>query len=116
MLKLSQEERECLEKISAISGSDIETVKDILLSFWVYVALELYQGNKDINIPYLFQVHFDFRKNLVRKGDGIKELHKITTNPALSNTLLNLAKGQKSNLEEILKGELKALINDVLEH
>ena len=116
MLKITTEEKEFLERISAVSGHDIDIVRDIFLSLWISVTIELYQGKKDYNILFLFKVYFDYQQNFVRKGEKPKVFNKVIPNPAFSKTLLQVAKGETANLQALLKDELKSLINEIIDY
>lgn len=112
-MKLTREEKSFIDKVSAISGYDSHTVKNVFSGLLISTALELWSGKKEINIPYLFKftVEIDTQKS---QNDN-PEKYDIFTNPSFHNVLTKMNEKEDSVIEEYLKREISKHLSDLLD-
>lgn len=112
-VKLTSHEKNFIDKVSAISGIDHSTVKEVFLSTLIASTLEFYSGVSEINIPYLFKAKVSLDQ--LKKGADIQALYNIETSPSLHEVLLKIKSNSITWLEEFLKKEIAKSLSSILE-
>jgi hypothetical protein len=78
IFRLSLEEKDFLDRVSAVSGYDKTIVRDVFQSFLNIITLELYSGCNTINIPYVCSLEIDSYEKIQQNGvETIVELQAI---------------------------------------
>lgn len=109
ILRLSQEEKNYIEKICAISGYKYETVKNIFLSIASYATLDMYSGTEEINFPFLFKILVNKDRNSyeILPYAGLKNIQeKIAQNEDvwLEQYFIDLIRNQLNRMLDIHEG------------
>jgi hypothetical protein len=112
-MKLTREEKSFIDKVSAISGYDSHTVKNIFSGLLISTALELWSGKKEINIPYLFK--FTVEIDQTGSQNENSEKYDVSTNPSFHNVLTKMNEKEDSIIEEYLKREITKHLSDLLD-
>lgn len=113
-MKLTREEKSFIDKVSAISGYDSHTVKNVFSGLLISTALELWSGKKEINIPYLFKFSVEIDEQQKSSDQG-PEKYNISTNPSFHNVLTKMNEKEDSIIEEYLKREISKHLADLLD-
>lgn len=111
-MKLTREEKSFIDKVSAISGYDSHTVKNVFSGLLISTALELWSGKKEINIPYLFRFSVEIDQG---SSQNTPEKYDVTTNPSFHNVLTKMNEKEDSVIEEYLKREISKHLSDLLD-
>lgn len=111
---MSFEEKHFLDKISAISAKDINTVRDVMRGLLMASALEVHAGNSVINIPYICKLTIDVQQCEDKKK---KETVVLTAEPndTLIKEIITIKNGDTAPSEEHLKKEIHKTLNMLLE-
>lgn len=115
-MKLSRQEKDFIDRISAISGKDPGTVKDIFAALLIATSIELNADQKSaIPIPYLFTFKINPEQVMERKGIRIEEKYEIETSHTLHNIVVKLNSGEPNPLEHYLVREISKLLSGMLD-
>lgn len=114
-MKLTPEEKAFVDKISAISGHDPKSVKEIFSALMVASTLEIYSRSNTVYIPYLFKVNITYDKEHTSKGFELKEKYDVETSRTLHDSILKINSGDKTQSDAYLKKEIVKHISSVLE-
>lgn len=112
-VKLTSHEKNFIDKVSAISGIDHSTVKEVFLSTLIASTLEFYSGVNEINLPYLFKAKVSLEQ--LKEGADIQALYNIETSPSLHEVLLKIKSNSITWLEDFLKKEITKSLSSILE-
>ena len=120
-MKLSSPEKNFVDKISAISGHDVSTVRDIFFSLLIATTLEAYtesNESNEIHIPYLFKILIKCKTEKVnpdKKAFQLKEEYEIETSNSLHEILVKIMAEDWEWVEGFLKKEIMQKINTILD-
>lgn len=107
-MKLSNEEKNFLDKICAVSCKDVNTVRDVLRAILIVSAKEVYAGSKTVNIPYVCRLALDttssdtVRLSAEPNDNFVKEVKAILS-------------GDTSPTEEFIGREISKTLESILE-
>ncbi len=112
--RLSQEEKDLIERISGITGYKFNTVKDIFLALSVVYGMDL-NDKAEIAIPYLFKVKTGFDEDL-RSGKRTL-LPRFVVEPfyALKNVVEKMGREDGTWLHEYFKVQIRNLVSKTLD-
>ncbi len=115
-LKMSPEEKVYLDKLVAISGMNISTVRDVLRSILILFSVESYAGESEVILPYIAKIKFDLIDSYsTEKGTYTKT--NLETEPCVSliEELVAICNGEITPSEDFFKNNVLTSIKDILE-
>lgn len=116
-MKLNIKEKYFIDKIHSISGIDRAILKEVFYSILIGVVLELYSGNNEIVIPYLFSAKIKYKKTQVGKRTfQIDEIYDVKTNPILHEIIVSILSNRTVPIEKFLKKEITAYVDSLLDY
>jgi hypothetical protein len=114
-MKLTPIEKNFIQKISAISGQDPKVVNDLFFSLLIATVMELYSGNEEVSIPFLFNFKIDYDRDPIKNAYKLKEKYLVETSPSLHQVLVKIKSGEKTWVEEFIKKEIVESISGILD-
>lgn len=84
LLHLSQEEKDFLKKIAAISCIDESIIKNVLQSLLKVITIHQYAEVKEVYIPYICSLNIRSHEKLCDKG--VKTIVKLVAEPCKNLT------------------------------
>ena len=79
MPRLEEQEKIFLDKLSALSKKDRQTVRDFMLSILNMATIELYGNTPFFYIPYLCRIDFDIKEKVEESGEKVVVVGMKTT-------------------------------------
>jgi len=115
-LKMSPEEKVYLDKLVAISGKDINTIRDVLRSILILFSVEAYAGEEEVTIPYIGKFRFYLLdKYLPSKGSYTDVSLEVDPCISLVEELVAICNGDSTPTEEFFKKNVFTSMKDILE-
>jgi len=115
-MKVTNNERDIIEKVAILSGQDYQTVKKTFKGFVSALLMELYttqessNGSKErevqIELPFFGTVAISYKRKMVRKRYDVEEDIKVTPCNYFHNTLVRIENKEKTELQESLEYEI----------
>lgn len=95
ILNLSEEEKDFLQKIVAISGKDTQTVKEIFKALLKTIYMSVYADKHKVYIPYICSLDISyFDQSSVSKGILTKVEMQAEASTSLKNEISAIVNGE----------------------
>lgn len=109
---LSAEERLFVENVALFAGQDPKVVKDVFWAILITTALQLYEGNNTVILPYLFKLHVElsFIYDTERRDKFVRDKYVVQALPHTKLLFEQFAANKKTFLEKQFKADMKAAI------
>jgi len=115
-LKMSPEEKVYLDKLVAISGKDINTIREVLRAILILFSVEAYAGEEEAIIPYIGKFKFYLLdKYLPSRGSYTDVNFEMEPCISLIEELVAICDGDSTPTEEFFKKNVLTSIKDILE-
>ena len=115
-LKLSLEEKDFLEKVSAISVYDKKIVNDVFISLLHVISLELFDEENIIYIPYIGNISINYYDKIEPgKGVDIQVDLQAEASDCLKNTIKQFSEGETSPTQEYMRLKITENIRERVE-
>ncbi len=114
-MKLTQEEKNFINKISAIACYNPAVVREVFKAMLIAVSLKLYSGEKEIIIPHIAKMKIQPE---IKPGEGVfevKEVYDIETSPALHDVVKSIVTGEGSQVKETIINDIGSQVSKILE-
>lgn len=115
LIKLTTDERLVIEKISALSCRDLNTVKEVLKAFLIVTTSELYKTIDEeprVLIPYICNLKIDYYEG----SDGkIKVSLEAEALEALENEVASIVEGEYPPSERFMRRQITKNIANVID-
>jgi hypothetical protein len=108
-LRLSHQEKQFIEKISAISGKEYKIVQEVLKAFLIATTLEIYTQDSnecELIIPYLCRLKLKFYDK--DTTSGMKVVTELEAEPldGLCEEIKCISEGDISPVEKYIKNQI----------
>lgn len=114
-MKINNLEKEAIEKISAISSKDKNTVKDVLKALLMYSTLEVYasihEDEQTFVIPYLCTCHASYYES---NSKFLVELN-AEPNQAFTKEVSSIAQGDITPSEKFIRKQIVKCVGDIID-
>lgn len=107
--RLSQEEKDFIEKISGLTGLKFNTVKDTFLAISTATALDMYSNKNEVVFPFLFKVKVNMGSS------SSSDSYQVEPFLALRNIIDKIHSHQSSWLEDYFKTQIRNLLFKILD-
>ena len=114
-IRLSQEEKHVIERLSSISGENPKTIVRIFRAYFFMYAMSVINGEQDIQIPYIAKLNVKHKKVKISGHNVLKEEFKVEPSRALHDVLVEATAGRTEGLQKYCMEEIQKLLSDVLE-
>ena len=115
-LRLSLEEKDFLEKISAISLYDKKIVNDVFISLLHVISLELFNEENIIYIPYIGSFNIDYYDKIEPgKGVDIQVSLQAEAADSLKDTIKQFSEGEISPTQDYMRLKISENIKERVE-
>lgn len=105
-IRLSQDEKDYIEKIASILGKEYKEVQEVFLGLMACITMDLYSGKTEFVIPYVMKADVKLKKVLIHKGFELKEDCKIQFMNSFHDIYVKIETNQTTWIEEFIKGLL----------
>lgn len=114
IFKLSNSEKDILEKVIAISTKDKVVVKEVFKALLKVITYKLYQEDNVIDIPYVCRLRIDFHDKLVQ--DCVEVQVDLIAEPseALKAEVKAISEGEITPTEEYVMDRIKKSFDETL--
>lgn len=114
-MKLTLEERNFIENITAISALDKKSVKLFFRSLLMASTMTIYADEEEIIIPYLCKLRISYKDNHTERGN--KPIVNILAEPCdeLISEIKAISEGDEPPSKKYLKKEISEELKDKLE-
>lgn len=105
-IKLSQEEKDYVEKIASIINKDKKDVQEVFLALVACITMDIYAKKTTLHIPYLFKADIKLKKKIIPKGfEHIPEFN-VEAADAFKDIFEKLNSSEKTWIEEFIQSML----------
>lgn len=105
-IKLSQEEKDYVERIASILNKEKKDVQEVFLALITCITMDMYAKNTEFYIPYLFKSKVKFNKKVIPKGFQYTPELEIQISDAFANIFEKLNSPDKTWIEEFIQSML----------
>jgi len=105
-IRLSQDEKDYIEKIASILGKEYKDIQEVFLGLIACITMDLYSGKTEFVIPYIMKADVKLKKSLIPKGFELKEDYNIEFMNGFHDIYVKLETKQTTWIEEFIKGLL----------
>jgi hypothetical protein len=105
-IRLSQDEKDYIEKIASILGKEYKEVQEVFLGLMACITMDLYSGKTEFVIPYVMKADVKLKKSLIPKGFELKEDYNIEFMNGFHDIYIKIETKQTTWIEEFIKGLL----------
>lgn len=107
--RLSQEEKDTIERIASLSGYKYNTVRKIFLMISTCAALEIYSGKDEIRFPYLMKI------NITRDPEtGLPSNYVFEPYLALRNLYEKIRSKEETWLQDYFETQIRNSVSEML--
>lgn len=115
-IKLSEEEKHYISRISNTTGLDEKTVKQVFLSLLTCITLDMYSGKKQFTIPFFIEGGIKIKRQLIPDGKfEFVEEYDVKTLMGFHSICTRLESGQTTWIEDFIKSEITKILNSKLD-
>lgn len=105
-IRLTQDEKDYIEKIASILGKEYKDIQEVFLALMACITMDLYSGKTEFVIPYVMKADVKLKKSLIPKGFELKEDYKIEFMNGFHDIYVKIETNQTTWIEEFIKGLL----------
>lgn len=99
-MTLTNEEKEFISKLSAISGIDSEQIKQVFHGLYICNMIYMYAKNSDsIYIPYFAKIKVDTERFLNKRQSLVRGKFEVTPTPTFQEDLNRIDRRQATSIE-----------------
>jgi hypothetical protein len=117
LIKLDPEEKDYIEKIAAISGESIPTVKNVFRGLLSQVGLQARANNNRIVVPYICSIEFSTKYPIDEPGNSQRNevaLESEPTSTFRAEVLASKKKGSLSPAKEWFRKRISEKISTLM--
>lgn len=111
-MQLSEQEKEAIKKITAISLKDYATIKDIFFSILSYISIDAHCNQEsEVIIPYICKLKIKYDESPVAKGFESKVYIEAEALPSLVKEYINIKNGEEPPSKKYFRKQNSMLID-----
>ena len=109
-MTLSAEEKEFIDKLSAISGIHKEQIKQVFHSLYICNMIYMYARNSEsVYIPYFAKIKVDTERFVNKRQSLVRGKFEVTPTPIFQEDLNRIDKRQATSIES-------NIVRDIAKH
>lgn len=116
--RLSQEEKDVIERIAGITGYKYKVVKNVFLALSILYGMDLSNEGDDpeISIPFQFKVKTKFEEDFRSGKRNLIPVVDVDIFYAMKNIIEKISKKEISWLHEYFKTQTRNILSQSLDH
>lgn len=114
-MTLSTEEKEFIEKLSAISGIHKEQIKQVFHSLYICNMIYMYaKGADSVCIPYFAKIKVDTERFVNKRQSLVRGKFEVTPTPTFQDDLNRIDKRQATSIETNIVRDISKHIDPLI--